>query len=94
MSGQAAEKRLANLIGVEVWIGGARIHRNSPREFEDGVEAFWLAAFNRMGANACVERIAPSLREFSTNAKLIQRLTAENDEQPTPATPVMVRAKR
>jgi hypothetical protein len=71
----SAEKRLPNLTGVEVWIAGARIHRDSPREFEDGVEAFSLAAFSRMGATATVERIAPSLRDFPTNPKLLQLLT-------------------
>src|ERR1035437_2286174 len=77
-----AEKRLADLTGVEVWIAGARIHRNSPREFEDGVEAFWLAAFERMGAKACAERFAPSLREFPANPKLVQ-LLADNGQQLT-----------
>ena len=90
-----AEKRLADLAGVEIWIAGARIHRNSPREFEDGVEAFWLAAFGRMGAKACVERFAPSLREFPTNPKLVQLLAADGP-QPTPAvaTASMAASKR
>ena len=71
----AAEKRMADLSGASVWVAGARIHRNSPREFEDGVEAFWLAAFSRMGAKARVEHFAPSLSDFPSNPELVQALT-------------------
>ena len=77
----AVEKRLADLSGAEVWVGGARIHRNSPREFEDGVEAFWLAAFSRMNAKASGDRFAPSLRDFPSNPKLLYALTDNSQEQ-------------
>ncbi len=76
----AVEKRLTDLSGAEIWVGGARIHRNSPREFEDGVEAFWLAAFRRMNAKATAEHFAPSLRALPTNAKLFQMLTDDSND--------------
>jgi hypothetical protein len=79
----ASEHRLPDLNGVQVWIAGARIHRDSRREFEDGVEAFWRAAFTRMGANAPVERFAPTLRDFPTNPELVQRLIAGTPLVPT-----------
>jgi hypothetical protein len=72
----ASEKRVADLADVEVWIAGARIHRDSPRVFEDGVEGFWLAAFSRMGAKATAEHCAPSLRDFPTNPELFDLLMA------------------
>jgi len=75
------EKRLADLSGATVWVGGARIHQNSPREFEDGVEAFWLAALSRMNAKASVAHFAPSLRDFPSNPKIVQVLT-ENSSRP------------
>jgi hypothetical protein len=69
-----AGNRLPNLAGIDVWVAGARIHRDSPRDLEDGVEAFWMGAFARMGAVTYTERFAPSLREFPTNEIMAEQL--------------------
>lgn len=74
----SAEKRMPDLSGATVWVGGARIHRDSPREFEDGVEAFWLTAFGRMNAKASAEYFAPSLRDFPSNPNLVKALTEDS----------------
>ena len=54
--------RVSDLSGVEVWIAGARIHRDSPREFEDQLQFFWIKFFQMAGAATSSENFAPSLR--------------------------------
>lgn len=75
----AASNRLSQLTGVHLWVAGARIHRESPRPVEDGIEAFWQAAFRRMGTEIRRERYAPTLRDFNTSAKRIAELLASTD---------------